>query len=1143
MKLHVVILITVLFSGYSMATEGSNYHYLSQWGSKGPNNGQFDGPWGITADLAGYIYVTDTSGNHRVQKFTNDGEFVISWGSYGSDPNQFHSPTGIVADASGSIYVADQINNRVLKFTSNGDYITMFDAVGLYPMGIAIGDMGHVYVAVYGDDVVREFTSDGNLVREWGGRGSGDRQFRNPVGIAIDSAGNVYVADSGNYRVQKFSSDGTFVTKWGSQGSENGQFDSPYGICVDSPGNVIVTENVNRRLQKFTSNGDFLTKWGGPGTGDGQFDAPIGVVVDSFGYAYITDHMNNRVQKFGVCFRLLYPNGGENLVAGKTYPITWQRGPTVYSSDFEDPCDWLLEWSNTSWDVTPGTAQHPAESFLGQFGNETVSLVIDKLPSHTHLVISCDLYVIGTWDGTGTMGGETVSVYVEGGPTLLDKANFSNQELHGNPRQAYPSVYPGGDHPARTGAAENNTLGFFQSAYGHIMDSVYHFPNEYHDLAFAHSDPNLVLTFSGSGLQSLSDESWGLDNVTVTVIDVNDIRLEYSTDNGGNWYLIDPCTPYTPNDGKYDWLVPEVTSNQCLVRITDTTYPNITDTSDDVFAIYVCQLPPLAQDADMDDNCKVDFIDFSLWSLQWLKNGNPFDPACTECPTGMAWVSINDPGVSGHEGFNGEMSKYETTNAQYCQFLNAALASGDIYVDSNIVYGSNGSNSGADFVGDAYYDLAGSGYTYNEATNGGAARIHYSGGVFIVDSGFEDHPVTYVSWYGATAFCDYYAYRLPSEWEWRAVADYDGLYMYGCGTSIDNSIANYLDSTHPHGTTTVGNFGTYGYGMCDMAGNVWEWTSSIRNGTSYYLCGGCWGSGAVTCEVLYSVGSGEAGRTDSAFGFRVCRDVEVEPVAFHVDGISGDDGNDGLTRETAFETIQKGIDTAEDGNLVLVWPGVYVGQIYFYGKAITLKSADYPAVIEAPWQDAISFIVSEGPASVLSNFVIRDSMTAIACNNESSPTLKNLTIVDNAFGIAAYENSQPNIANCILWRNEYGDLYGCEAQYSCVETGSTGVGSISADPLFADIDGGNYHLLSENGRYVPAYGLWSFDDVTTSPCVDAGDPADDFSAERMPNGSRVNMGAYGGTPYASMGEWPKRSSATVTQEWISRMARASAMNT
>ena len=70
------------------------------------------------------------------------------------------------------------------------------------------------------------------------------------------------------------------------------------------------------------------------------------------------------------------------------------------------------------------------------------------------------------------------------------------------------------------------------------------------------------------------------------------------------------------------------------------------------------------------------------------------DDGVVDGPGGMVWVYINDPGVSGHEGFNGYMSKYETTNAQYCQYLNAALASGDIRVSGNIVYGNSGEYNG-----------------------------------------------------------------------------------------------------------------------------------------------------------------------------------------------------------------------------------------------------------------------------------------------------------------------------------------------------------------------------------------------------------------------------------------------------------------
>ncbi len=159
-----------------------------------------------------------------------------------------------------------------------------------------------------------------------------------------------------------------------------------------------------------------------------------------------------------------------------------------------------------------------------------------------------------------------------------------------------------------------------------------------------------------------------------------------------------------------------------------------------------------------------DWNDVNTLANQWLTEGVPTDPCI------VVWVDINEP------GFNGQMSRYETTNAQYCQFLNAALSSGDIdfdIADPNLVVGTSGSNSGADFVDEVYYDLAGEGFTHNGATNGGAARINWTGSSFTVDSGFDIHPVTYVSWYGSTAFCNYYGYRLPTEWEWQAVADHN----------------------------------------------------------------------------------------------------------------------------------------------------------------------------------------------------------------------------------------------------------------------------------------------------------------------------------------------------------------------------------
>ena len=242
-------------------------------------------------------------------------------------------------------------------------------------------------------------------------------------------------------------------------------------------------------------------------------------------------------------------------------------------------------------------------------------------------------------------------------------------------------------------------------------------------------------------------------------------------------------------------------------------------------------------------------------------------------PAGMVWVYINEWAVSGYEGY---MSKYETTNAQYCQFLNAALASGDIYVSGNIVYGSNGSNGGTDYVGEPYFD------TYAADSD---SQIIYSGGTFSVRTrdGYDmsNHPVVEVSWYGAMAFASYYGWRLPTEWEWQAVADYDGSYTYGCGTTIDQSKANY-DNDNPLGltdgpyTTPVDYYTSYGYGMNDMTGNAWEWTDSC-----YYsgcdpdyrvLRGGDYNYNAAYCAVTYRGSNGPSNR-DSGLGFRLVLDL------------------------------------------------------------------------------------------------------------------------------------------------------------------------------------------------------------------------------------------------------------------------------
>ena len=86
--------------------------------------------------------------------------------------------------------------------------------------------------------------------------------------------------------------------------------------------------------------------------------------------------------------------------------------------------------------------------------------------------------------------------------------------------------------------------------------------------------------------------------------------------------------------------------------------------------------------------------------------------------------------------------------------------------------------------------------------------------------------------------------------------------------------------------------------------------------------------------------------------------------------------------------------------------------------------------------------------------------------------------------------------------------------YSDAFGGWPGDDNKDVDPLFADPDNGDYHLMSQAGRWDPMSEVWIVDDVT-SPCIDTGDPLSPIGHEPFPNGGIINMGAYGGTAEAS----------------------------
>lgn len=223
-------------------------------------------------------------------------------------------------------------------------------------------------------------------------------------------------------------------------------------------------------------------------------------------------------------------------------------------------------------------------------------------------------------------------------------------------------------------------------------------------------------------------------------------------------------------------------------------------------------------------------------------------------PSGSFYMGQHEKPVMVDYSF--EMMVTHVTNAQYAGYLNEALERGHVEIVGEEVVGYY---PGDPFHGHKHEEEIPAGDYLHVPLADAGLRLELTGQGFSAKSGYENHPMVQVSWFGAMAYCDFYSWRLPTETEWEKAARGDDARPFPWGDEIARNNANFYSShdifekgagkagdTTPVGFYNGGEYSGYQtldspspYGLFDMAGNVWQWTADVYEGAHYrYMRGG-----------------------------------------------------------------------------------------------------------------------------------------------------------------------------------------------------------------------------------------------------------------------------------------------------------------
>ncbi|HEU5046696.1 MAG TPA: NHL repeat-containing protein [Rickettsiales bacterium] len=246
------------------------------------------------------------------------------------------------------LWVADCGNNRILKLSSSGAYVSTF-ATGLnQPNAVAVDGNGNVWVGDSGNNRLIKYDYNGNVLLTTGSTGTGNGQFTvgtNVQQLAIDSSNNVWATDYGNNRVEEFNgSTGAYMNKISLT-------NSPSGVAIDNSGNIWIISPNDTQIKRCTSVSSCAFVSGISFSNVSGLDYSDYITVDRSGVIWASDEGNCKVYKFNSS------GSYSGTLPGSVFSCTGGRGVDGLGFDRSNTLWGADEYSTSSYiyNITPAT--------------------------------------------------------------------------------------------------------------------------------------------------------------------------------------------------------------------------------------------------------------------------------------------------------------------------------------------------------------------------------------------------------------------------------------------------------------------------------------------------------------------------------------------------------------------------------------------------------------------------------------------------------------------------------------------------------------------------------------------------------------------------------------------------------------------